>query len=292
MTAETEKKTSTSSLLVSMAGKYGMDGNLFLTTLKGTVMKPGKDGRIPTNEEVAAFLMVANKYDLDPFTKEIYAFPDKRAGIIPIVGVDGFTAIANRNESYDGFEIEYAARIVQSDEHKPCPEWAEIKVFRKDRAKPIVAREYFDEVYCKPKGGYPGPWQSHTKRMFRHKVVIQGFRAAFGISGVYDEDEAVRIVDAVQSAPALIPEMPKITEQEAKHQTEVQNGNPITEAHVKTINKLVQALKLNDGALLDLLQEFGIEKLEDLKMYQFKSMTGKLMKMAGKNGPKKDAAEG
>ena len=47
-----------------------------------------------------------------------------------------------------------------------------------------------------PRKGYPGPWQTHTKRMLRHKTLIQGFRLAFGFAGIYDEDEAGRIIDA------------------------------------------------------------------------------------------------
>ena len=39
------------------------------------------------------------------------------------------------------------------------------------------------------------PWQSHPKRMLRHKAMIQCARLAFGFSGIYDEDEAQRIVE-------------------------------------------------------------------------------------------------
>jgi hypothetical protein len=31
--------------------------------------------------------------------------------------------------------------------------------------------------------------------MFRHKVLIQGARIAYGFSGIYDEDEAQRIIE-------------------------------------------------------------------------------------------------
>lgn len=79
---------------------------------------------------------------------------------------------------------------------KPCPEWCDVIITRKDRSKPVVVREYLDEVYVPPRGGYAGPWQSHTKRMLRHKTLIQGSRIAFGFSGIYDEDEAGRILEA------------------------------------------------------------------------------------------------
>jgi hypothetical protein len=45
------------------------------------------------------------------------------------------------------------------------------------------------------------PWQSHPKRMLRHKAMIQCARLAFGYVGIYDQDEAERIVD-VNDRPA------------------------------------------------------------------------------------------
>lgn len=83
----------------------------------------------------------------------------------------------------------------------------EVVIYRKDRSHPIVVREYLDEVY-RPLGVYkdgnkmkPGPWQSHTKRMLRGKTLIQGGRLAFGFSGIYDDDEAARVVEAIDVTP-------------------------------------------------------------------------------------------
>jgi hypothetical protein len=72
-------------------------------------------------------------------------------------------------------------------------------VYRKDREHPVVIREYLDECYRKT-----GPWQSHTKRMLRHKALIQGYRTAFGFHGIYDEDEAQRmyVESTATEAPA------------------------------------------------------------------------------------------
>jgi hypothetical protein len=38
-----------------------------------------------------------------------------------------------------------------------------------------------------------GAWLSHPRRMLRHKAMIQCARICFGLSGVYDPDEALRI---------------------------------------------------------------------------------------------------
>src|SRR3546814_1461220 len=39
-------------------------------------------------------------------------------------------------------------------------------------------------------------WQSHPRRLVRHKATIQCERLAFGVGGIYDQDEAERIVES------------------------------------------------------------------------------------------------
>ena len=55
---------------------------------------------------MTALLIVANQYGLNPWTKEIYAFPDRQNGIVPIVGVDGWARILNENPNFDGIEFD------------------------------------------------------------------------------------------------------------------------------------------------------------------------------------------
>jgi phage recombination protein Bet len=153
-------------------------------------------------------LIVSNQYKLNPWTKEIYAFPDKKNGIIPVVSVDGWARIINSHDSFDGMEFRFSENMVSMPGAlSPAPEWTECLIYRKDRAHPTVIREYLDEVYrapFKPKdGGYVvnGPWQTHPKRFLRHKTMIQCSRMAFGFGGIYDADEADRIIE---SAPKVI----------------------------------------------------------------------------------------
>jgi hypothetical protein len=58
--------------------------------LKATAFK----GQV-SDAQMTALLIVANQYGLNPWTKEIYAFPDKNNGIVPVVGVDGWSRIIN-----------------------------------------------------------------------------------------------------------------------------------------------------------------------------------------------------
>lgn len=186
------------SLVTKFAEKFSIEPNRLLTTLKATAFRQ-KEGRDISNEQMAALLVVADQYDLNPFTKEIYAFEDKGA-IVPIVSVDGWARIINSHPQLDGVEFAYSETVVTPDGGKPCPEWCEVIIYRKDRARPIVVREYLDEVYRPPgkrRDGstYDSPWQTHTKRFLRHKALIQGSRIAFGFAGIYDQDEGERIIE-------------------------------------------------------------------------------------------------
>ncbi len=187
------------SLLTTMAQKWGVESNKLLNTLKHTVFKPVKqkdNTYIPvTDEQLMALLIVADQYNLNPFVKEIYAFPAKDGGIVPVVGVDGWTRIINDHPQYDGIDFRCSEELVTLDGAQPCFQWIECIIYRKDRDKPTTVREYLDECYKTSKYNN-SPWQTHPKRFLRHKALIQAARYAFGFTGIYDKDEAHRIVDA------------------------------------------------------------------------------------------------
>ena len=190
-----------SNIITTQAAKlgerFGMegDGRELVQVLKSTAFK----GEV-TDAQMAALMVVANQYGLNPFTRELFAFPDKQNGIVPVVGVDGWSRIINSHPQFDGIEFHYADEFVTMPGAKLAPEWIECHIHRKDRSRPVVVREYLDEVYRAPfKGKYgdvTGPWQTHTKRFLRHKAMIQCARLAFGYGGIYDQDEAERIVEA------------------------------------------------------------------------------------------------
>lgn len=180
------------SLLAKFAGKYGIEPNRMLVTLKATAFRQ-RDGADVTNEQMMALLIVADQYGMNPWTKEIYAFPDK-GGIVPVVGVDGWLRIINEHPMFDGVEF------VEHESDKGAPDWIECVIHRKDRAHAIRAREFFSECRRDTQ-----PWKSHPRRMLRHKALIQCARIAFGFAGIHDPDEAQQIIDmgTVQPEPAM-----------------------------------------------------------------------------------------
>lgn len=162
-----------------LAASLGMVGeqNDLLNTLKATAFK----GQV-SDAQMGALLIVANQYNLNPWTKEIYAFPDRNNGIVPVVGVDGWSRIINSHPQFDGMDFE------QDDESCTCI------IYRKDRSHPVKVTEWMSE--CNRDG--VGPWKSHPRRMLRHKATIQCARLAFGFTGIFETDEAERIIAAEQ----------------------------------------------------------------------------------------------
>lgn len=179
------------SLIVHLADRYHMEPARFIQALKATV--------VPSNvsdEQFAAFLMVAKEYDLNPLTKEIFAFPARSGGIQPVVSVDGWVKMANNHAEFDGMEFE---------DHIHEGQLAAItcRVYRKDRSHPTSSTEYMEE--CRRKTDV---WRQWPSRMLRHKATIQALRLAFGFSGITEPDEAER---AIQPAKDVTPEVQPAT---------------------------------------------------------------------------------
>lgn len=168
--------TRRATVMGSLADRYQMDPQKLLTTLKSTCIKGHA-----TDEQVAAFCIVANRYGLDPFLKEIHAFASQGGGIVPIVGIDGWAKIASSHASFDGCAFEFSG---EGDE-LACT----CTVHVKDRAHPIRVTEYLAE--CKRN---TPPWNQYKRRMLRHRAYIQAIRLAFGVGGIFDEDEARDVV--------------------------------------------------------------------------------------------------
>jgi phage recombination protein Bet len=187
------------SLVARTAERFAVEPEKLLGTLKATCFR----GDV-SNEQLMALLVVADQFNLNPFTKEIYAFPDKRNGIIPVVGVDGWSRIINEHPQFDGMEFKDGP-----SNELGLPEWIECTMYRKDRSHAVTAREYMVECYRAPfeKDGkkIDGPWQSHPRRFLRHKSLIQCARIAFGFTGIYDPDEGERIVAATANQADLGP---------------------------------------------------------------------------------------
>lgn len=176
-----------SSIIPTFAAKYGMDPGAFEVTLRSS-MPPNA-----TWEQFSAFLLVANQYNLNPITKEIYAFPTRAGGIQPIVSIDGWMNLMNSHPKMNGMEF-----VDIKDKGKLVA--ITCRIYRKDRDKPTEVTEYMAECL-----GVSEPWKKWPARMLRHKAAIQCARYAFGFSGIMEPDEFERAESARDITPPPAP---------------------------------------------------------------------------------------
>lgn len=163
-----------------MGNRLNVDGQTVFNLMRNTLLK-AKKNQEPTNEELMVFMSIANKYQLDPLTKEVTAF-NSRGAIQPVVTVDGWLRIINSHPLFDGMEyhdqVDANGKLTAITCH----------IYRKDRRHATSVTEYMAECAQGTE-----PWKKWPARMLRHKATIQAARYAFGLSGICDPDEAERI---------------------------------------------------------------------------------------------------
>lgn len=174
------------SALNIMAARMNVEPAKLFETLRATVFQKA------TNEELMALTIVANTYSLDPFLKEIFAFPAKGGGIVPIVSVDGWNKLLIRQPDFDGIEFEF------QDGEDGMPYSCTATIYVKNRSKPVKITEYFAECQRNTE-----PWKNMPRRMLRNRTLCQASRVAFGFSGIKHEDEALDI--QVTVTPSELP---------------------------------------------------------------------------------------
>lgn len=208
MTALATRYNALATVTDKLAARFdlGHNGAELIETLKATAFK----GQV-TDAQMTALMVVANQYGLNPWTKEIYAFPDRQNGIVPVVGVDGWARIINDHPQFDGMEFD------QDGESCTCA------IYRKDRSRPTRVTEFLAE--CKRD---TAPWKSHPRRMMRHKAMIQAARLAFGYGGIFDQDEAERIVER-NMGPAEVVPMPAPSSRTEAVKAKLASRQPVKE---------------------------------------------------------------
>lgn len=190
-------------LVEKMAAARCIDPGRFFDVIKHTCMPDNA-----TIEHVAALLLIADKYGLDPLTRQIQAIKTKGGGIQIVVPIDGWAKIVNDRPECDGWEFEDHLDERGNVYAITC------RHYRKDRSHPCSVTEYMDECRGQThseKGVMP--WGKWEKRLLRHKAFSQSARLAYGISDILDPDEAERWHQAGALAEAPRPtELPPAPE--------------------------------------------------------------------------------
>jgi phage recombination protein Bet len=192
-----------------LADRLHVSKEVLQKTLQTTVFKECK-----TPEEFVSAVIISNTYGLNPILKEIYAFPS-RGGVIPIVSVDGWISMVNRDKSFNGVEL------IENLTDDGKFDSVTAKFYLKDADHPVIVTEYLEE--CKRE---TDTWKKYPRRMLRHKAYIQGARVAFGFGGIYDEDEAARIVESqIVEEPSIVEEKANVQMPKSKSEQVPENND-------------------------------------------------------------------
>jgi len=188
--------TQSLSIFETFATERHMQKDALISTLMKVIAPPDT-----SMEELAAFLQLAHKFDLDPFAKEIFLIKS-RGKISTYISIDGYSRLANRDPNYDGAEFTYSQGEDGAIEAVTC------SMYRKDRSRPTTVTEFLAECVAPNSEA----WRKAPARMLRHRAFIQAVRLAFGISAALDEDTAMPatgFTEPVDISPAPIPMAPK-----------------------------------------------------------------------------------
>ena len=147
-----------------------------------------------TDNEFLLLMQLAKTYQLDPFTKQIWAIKYGNNPAAIFAGRDGFLAIAHRSGVFDGMKT--GARKEGDDTIGWC------EVYRKDMKYPFVA-----EVKLSEYSAGKNLWQTKPETMIKKVAQAQALRQAFNISGLYSPEE----IDTGDRAPRYVGEVPQAT---------------------------------------------------------------------------------
>lgn len=157
-----------------------------IDTIKQTV------ARNATDAQLEMFLTLADKYQLDPFLKEIWFVPN--VGIV--TGRDGYLKVALRDPNYDGI---VSAAVCEGDTFEINPVEPTVKhsfgtkrgqiigayaiAFHKGRRPAVCFAPYAEYA----KGG--NIWNTYKSAMICKVAEVLALKRQFGISGLITEEE-------------------------------------------------------------------------------------------------------
>jgi hypothetical protein len=145
-----------------------------------------------SESDLERLLLTCERLGLDPLGREVYCTEaqDVAADVsaqkkppLVVVALDGWCRIINSHPQFDGMSFKESA-----EREDGLLVWIECSIHRKDRRVATTVREYM----CENRADQSA-WLTHPRRMLRHKALVQCARLCFGLSGIYDPDEAQRI---------------------------------------------------------------------------------------------------
>ena len=117
-------------------------------------------------------LRLIAEYRLNPRADEIDLVQFEEGRWQVFITVNGWAKLINAHPAFCGIEFSEASELDQG-----VPLWMGCAIYRTDRVKPTVVKEYFSEMKTEH-----AAWQQMPRRMLRHRAMQQCARLAFGIT--------------------------------------------------------------------------------------------------------------
>ena len=134
-------------------------------------------------DELIQYAALCKNAGLDPATSEVSPLV-QRDRISLIIGVDGWTRIANRDPNFDGIEYKFSEETVKAGTHE-VPKYIDTYVYFKNRSHASFWRTPYDEAF---RSTSP-VWSSMPLQMLQNRATTNAIKRAFGLAGVVDNED-------------------------------------------------------------------------------------------------------
>ena len=142
-------------------------------------------------------LRLIAEYRLNPRADEIDLVQFEKGRWQVFITVNGWAKLINAHPAFCGIEFSEASELEEG-----VPIWMGCTIYRTDRIKPIVIREYFTEMKTEH-----AAWQQMPRRMLRHRAMQQCARLAFGITVPECKPSSSSISALPETVPSAVPSL-------------------------------------------------------------------------------------